>query len=104
MNPTSVVKIDQTYSVTAKVTRSNESDSTSIIYYVLLISIKDEEGKAIDTSWSYGKMLPHESSSYGGIYWIPHSAGIYTIESFAWASLTGTPLAESSQSSVRVVE
>lgn len=103
LNPTNVVKVDQTYSVTAEVSLLNDS-SSSLIYYVLLIQITDQNGNGISTSWSYGKMLPNESSSYGGIYWIPNSTGTYTIEAFAWASLTGTPLAESSQSSVHVIK
>lgn len=104
LNPTDVVKVGQNYSVTAKVARSNEHDSSSLIHYVLLISIKDQRGKVVVTSWSYGKILQNESSSYGGIYWTPHSGETYTIESFVWASLTGTPLAESSQNDIHVTE
>lgn len=104
LNPTKVVKMGHAYSVTAEVNYSNESFSQPLIHYVLLISIKDQNNKTIATSWSYKHMLPNESSSYGGIYWTPNSSGNYTIESFAWASLTGTALAKSSQNIIHVTE
>lgn len=102
-NPTETVKMGHTYSVTAKVDRSNKS-LQQLIHYVLLISIKDQNNKTIVTSWSYKQMLPNEFSSYSGIYWTPNSSGNYTIESFAWASLTGTALAEPSQNGIHVTE
>ena len=104
LNPTKVVIVGHNYSVTAEVNRSNNLSSQQVIHYVLLISIKDQTNKVIATSWSYKEMLPNESSSYGGIYWTPTSSGNYTIESFAWASLTGNALAESSQESIHVIE
>ncbi len=104
IHTTKVVKVNHTYSVTAEVNHADKSFSQSLIRYVLLISIKDQNNKTIVTSWSYKQMLPNESTSYSGIYWTPNSGGNYTIESFAWASLTGTALAEPSRSGIHVIE
>ena len=83
------LKAGQTYSVTCEITRL-EAIQGNYTQYALLIQIQNSTGVSQGASWQFG-MLPVGQKAEGGIYWTPKVSGNYTISSFVWRELTGTP-------------
>lgn len=97
------IKAGVRYSVTSEISRlGTNAGIDGALKYILVINIKDEEGRAVDIAWQSG-ILPFGVSTSGGIYWMPTTPGNYTIDSLVLQSLGGTPLGEKQTIHVTVI-
>lgn len=104
LTPVSMVKVAESYSITATITRpSGIADYPPLLGYVMYIEVQDQNENRIVGSWHQDTIRVNQTTS-GGTYWSPKNIGNYTIEVFVWSSFGGTPLAELTTINVDVKE